>query len=933
LLGGCASSHERLVLRAIEPSVGPVVGGQRVVLRGGGFAEGMEVAFGAEVGAELEVVSSRYAVVTTPPGAPGAVDVVVDGGGGRRARREAGFEYLAAPIVDDLVPNVGPSVGGTRVTIRGDGFHPDVEVWFAEARASGVRVVAPGLIQATTPPGAGGRVVDVSVVDPYGQTGTLARAFTYRGGAGPTCKVVDVDPGFGTTDVAIVPRFRLIFDHPVSLVGEVALSAIGGREIPVTVSVDPVEGALVVTPDDALHFWTAHALSVSGVFSESGDRCEDLGVAFRTLAPEIVPSRDLRPASARALVRFRDDVLVASPGLRGLQRYELDPDGSARLTAEIRLDERPEALAARGAHVFVAVGFDGVLVFERQADDAAGPAETGAGEAPWLTRVHRIGTPGEATDLDVFEAGGRTMLAIADGIEGVRLVDVSDPLAPLDVAVLDRIDEPGQRTVGVSAEGGRLAVADRAAGVFLADVSDPEAARIVDHGSIGRVAYDVALVGDDLYVAHGPHGVHRFDLASGSLDAAAQVVFGPRGRCTTGCIDRPERLVLAGPWVLAPARRGGVHRYRRGPSGDLSLDGVYAAHGDAWAALATEDHVLVGEEGGLRVYAANRVPADPGGLRFFREDGWGHARELAARGDYLYVAAGSRGLQTYELARDRDPLQLDRDDTPGSLSPEWDRMALGVTVFDGGLLVGDGRAGLASFLLARPDDPRLAGTLPAEDQHVRAVVRGRRGYVCDDNFGFLVVDLADLEAPRVVASVRHEDLAPGPKDTCLDLDVLDDHLYVGSRDRLRVFALDEDGAAPRLAHELVVGDRAQTSHIEVVDGRLYLATSTPSFEALRGVFEHRLRVFSLSDPTAPEEVYASPDLGGAGGVARTGPVLFVAGGDAGIHVFDVSDVDAPVLQGTIPTRGDGKDVALHRGVLFVALGEGGVAAVRTGPLP
>jgi hypothetical protein len=112
-------------ITSIDPDDGPISGGTRVTITGTGFGAASAVRFGGSAGSDLVASPDGTSVtVTTPPGAAGAVDVVVVLPG-PDAQEEDGFTYLlAAPVIDAIDPDEGPTSGGTTVTVTGSGFVP-----------------------------------------------------------------------------------------------------------------------------------------------------------------------------------------------------------------------------------------------------------------------------------------------------------------------------------------------------------------------------------------------------------------------------------------------------------------------------------------------------------------------------------------------------------------------------------------------------------------------------------------------------------------------------------------------------------------------------------------------------------------------------------------------------------------------------------------
>lgn len=105
-----------------------------------------------------------------------------------KAYNLAGIESVASsevsatahtPVVTSIEPNHGPTVGETRVTIRGSNFAPGALVRIGNEPAREVKVVDATTITASTHARPAG-LVDVVVMNADEASGTLAQAFTYE---------------------------------------------------------------------------------------------------------------------------------------------------------------------------------------------------------------------------------------------------------------------------------------------------------------------------------------------------------------------------------------------------------------------------------------------------------------------------------------------------------------------------------------------------------------------------------------------------------------------------------------------------------------------------------------------------------------------------------------------------------------------------------
>lgn len=178
----------------VTPNVGPVLGGQGVVITGSGFADDAQVLLGLLPATGVTVVDEGEIQVTTPPGL-GVVDVSVvqDGADGVLPDGYTYADVDLTPVATSLDPDQGPTSGGTVVTIEGENFIAGAtDVEFGGAAGVDVTVTGPTTLSVTTPevPTAGS--VDVTVTTPEGSSEPLDYEYV-----APT--LTDVDPNQGPT--------------------------------------------------------------------------------------------------------------------------------------------------------------------------------------------------------------------------------------------------------------------------------------------------------------------------------------------------------------------------------------------------------------------------------------------------------------------------------------------------------------------------------------------------------------------------------------------------------------------------------------------------------------------------------------------------------------------------------------------------------------
>jgi hypothetical protein len=384
--------------------------------------------------------------------------------------------------------------------------------------------------------------------------------------------------------------------------------------------------------------------------------------------------------------------------------------------------------------------------------------------------------------------------------------------------------------------------------------------------------------------------------------------------------DRIQRLVIDGSELFAATQTVGVERVALDVTGAMTMAAVQDVPGRAWSVAVDADHIFVGCESGLAVYERN---ADSGAQPlWFDPTGHGLARRVALGAGHAYVAAGSRGLQTYALSDSAEPELVDQDDTPGMV---LDVAASTVVTTDDLVVLGDARAGILLFDRSQPANPAPLGLVASDDAIQGMQVVGSMLYACDSQT-LIVADISDPSAPSVLARATYQAGAG-----CSDIQVLGDTVLVAGSSGLGIVDA-KDPAHPAWLGWLPMSEVGTMYDLALSGGHLLASFQVDDFEGTYGSAQ-KLLVFDVADPQHPELVWDSGDLGENGDLAIAGDIAFMASGREGVLVFDISDVASPQLEGAIATEGNAAGVAVHDRSLYVAQANGGLVIVPLGDLP
>jgi N-acetylneuraminic acid mutarotase len=172
------------VITRVTPDNGRLAGGTRITIHGGGFQPGAEVRISINQGAyraasSVEVMSSSIITALTPPGQPGAENVLVLNPDMQIVILPEGYTYNPIPTITRLIPNHGPSSGGATITVEGTGFLLGARVVIGE-KAATTMVRDDMTIEAVAPPNPQG-VWDVRVVNPDTQEVVMPGGYVSAG--------------------------------------------------------------------------------------------------------------------------------------------------------------------------------------------------------------------------------------------------------------------------------------------------------------------------------------------------------------------------------------------------------------------------------------------------------------------------------------------------------------------------------------------------------------------------------------------------------------------------------------------------------------------------------------------------------------------------------------------------------------------------------
>ncbi len=521
------------------------------------------------------------------------------------------------------------------------------------------------------------------------------------------------------------------------------------------------------------------------------------------------------------------------------------------------------------------------------------------------------------------KAVGNT-LYIADGIDGLHILDVSDLSAPV---MLGSYDLPtSSRNIWIRDT--TAYVSDRYLGLQIVDVSDPGNAIV--RGSIRTASTIDKLkwIGALALVHDGASNLSLLDFSDPTSPSIAHTIpfantvsdFDVRGSVAAVCVRDAGILLFdmsnpfsptllgtygAGTWFrhVAMSESGLAIAYTHqnyevhcfdfiDPSAPVLLSTFLAPYSVADIVVDDTTAIVAIYDSGIWGIDI----ADPGSPRLaWSAPTSNGAEHIAVIDDRLLVADHQAGLLIYDLnAMPQTPITGLMSFSSGSGSE--------VIVQDDVAFVAAVNAGMQLIDVSDPAHPTLIAAYDTTESHGIDVL-GDLVYLVDLYPGLLIFDASDPSAPALVGSYN----TPG---AAYDVAVDGSFAYVADDDQgIQIVDISDPSNPFRLSR---VGYSDDIRNVTVHDGICY------------GLSSSDLYIYDVHNPAAPFRigVYYVPPFEATDSFA-VGTTLFLAGGRTGVHVLDVSNPASPQLLSNIDT-GYASNVRVRDNQLFVTGADDGL---------
>ncbi len=268
-------------------------------------------------------------------------------------------------------------------------------------------------------------------------------------------------------------------------------------------------------------------------------------------------------------------------------------------------------------HVFIADGEEGISIID-------------------------VTNPDDPQDVAVFDTQGfATAVAIvndcafvADGEEGLSVIDVYDLD---DLALIGSLDTPGE-AIGVTISGDYAYISDNNGGMRIVDISNPERPEEVGELDTRGQVFSIKILGQSAYLADGNRGIRIVDISQ--KDNPIEI----------GNFDTPNAaldLDIMGDLAFVADYEGGLRIIDISDTENMTEIGYIITPGNAEAVVVKYDYAYIADnEGGLCI-----VDITNPNVPVVRDNCYspGDVRDVILADGRVYAASSDCGMMVFDL--------------------------------------------------------------------------------------------------------------------------------------------------------------------------------------------------------------------------------------------------------------------------------------------
>jgi hypothetical protein len=519
---------------------------------------------------------------------------------------------------------------------------------------------------------------------------------------------------------------------------------------------------------------------------------------------------------------------------------------------------------------------------------------------------------------------------VADGAVGLKILDISNPLAPNVLSTYDT-----SLAVNVTLFEGQAYVADAFAGVKVVNVTDASNPSLASSFNTPGRALDTAILTNSVGT--------KYAYTADFFDSKIVIYLPPNMPQDAGTLVSPgdaNAIALSGtPGIIPPGESlsGELAYIADGFSGLQILDnfnlalpplGSIQPGGYAFEVTLSNNLAFLGTENpGDPDFHVIDVASATSPVLLGSYDTPGDSRAIIHSGTGVYVAALGGGFHILDVANPSTPELVGSYINPGNVVGVYAEVGLAYLATEAGLQIVDFNS---------PSTPVLLGSLEIPGSADNIVVSGTAAYVVGTDTGLQIIDISNPSSPQVVGS--YFDPMGG---AYLDLKVADGRAYLASNVAgLRILdvsnpanpqllgSYDTPGIAFSVFYQnqkaylgdttaqgagLIILDVSDTANPQLLGS--YDTPGNPHSVFVSGNLafiadsQGDLQIVNVSNPASPQFAGSQEAPGFAEDVFAFSNRVYlttIGNPESGLHAYDITNPATPVMVATFPTAGNAR---------------------------
>ena len=453
--------------------------------------------------------------------------------------------------------------------------------------------------------------------------------------------------------------------------------------------------------------------------------------------------------------------------------------------------------------------------------------------------------------MDVALSGNYAYIAAGDS--GLLVVDLSDPANPKE---LGQLDTEGY-AYEIAVKGSIAYIADAWEGIATVDITHPEAPMLIGSTPSNGWALSIAISGTLLCSGNGGMGTQVFDISDPKIPKATGVF-------SSGGASR--KVAASGKFFYVADTLKGLRMIDASNPAELTQAGIFGLLPYARRATINGDYLYVASGADGAMYVINVAdPTHPYQTSKFQADGNASDVPVSDKTAYLTTFMDSTNYLTAIDISDPTNLKQKSLIPLGSLTP-MNAAPREAVIQENILFVAD-EFGLRIFDISNPAKIIQTGQIELDTNgNVTAgvVVSGDYAYVTAGGGGVHVVDISDLNNPREVQTFDQDAGSAA---------LAGNTLYIGKRGQsVQIASITSGGAG--LSSLGRIASPGQVEGITIADTSLFVNVG------MAGV-----QVLDVSNPVKIKQKQLLTTPGYAWDSEVAGDILYESDGNGGLLIF------------------------------------------------